>query len=186
MTIQTPVRDRPADFAEITTAPSWLKSTRAGSWFWSSEIGSLTPLPTGAPDLASVNETGGTPLQESGGRQSPTVRSERYVGTSSVAELDNARTRASEVATPLAEESEAAKNNAARLELLARQFGSRAANAELEARLQILNARLDHLIPQITPEALEKMADDLESAAARASRSDAAIRRLGLSGTQRR
>jgi hypothetical protein len=61
-------------------------------------------------------------------------------------------------------ESEAESTNRTRLALLARQYGAGALTTEEEARLAIASERVRHLIPRITAEDFEALADILEVA----------------------
>jgi len=75
---------------------------------------------------------------------------------------------------------EADRQNADRLQMLARRFARRGADPELDARIEILNERVRQLIPRVTERDLQKLAGDLEEAATYAAEADQELRDLGV------
>jgi hypothetical protein len=76
---------------------------------------------------------------------------------------------------------EADRQNADRLQMLARRFARRGADPELDARIEILNERVRQLIPRVTERDLQKLAEDLEEAASYAAEAELELKELGVS-----
>jgi hypothetical protein len=176
MPAQTPLRNTlpqidPTHLQPKATGAALLLAspTSADSW---------TRLPTGAaPSLDWLGAPWSTPFSGSGGAATSALSVLASPTPSDPVAIDAAD---ADSIMLMGEESEASRQNAARLHLLARRFAQRVANPELEARLSILNERLNYLMPQVTEEALTKMAGDLEDSARRVADRDAQLQALGV------